>query len=133
MIAILLQGTAAPVVHKSAEEFVKLDPYGVGMTIISMGVVFSALILLYLIFRTIGKAMTGDFKRSSLIKQGKHEEAAQVPGDIQGEVTAAIGLALSLYSSQMHDVENTVLTIKKVSRNYSPWSSKIYGLRQLPR
>jgi len=26
-----------------------------------------------------------------------------------------------------------VLTIKKVSRTYSPWSSKIYGLRKTPR
>ncbi len=133
MIVILLQGAIAPVVHKSAEEFARLDPFGIGMAMISMGVVFSALILLYVIFRTIGRAMTGEFKRSSLVKQGKHEEAAQVPADIQGEVAAAIGMALSLYSSQMHDVENTVLTIKKVSRTYSPWSSKIYGLRQMPR
>ena len=30
------------------------------------------------------------------------------------------------------NIENTVLTIRKVKRSYSPWSSKLYGLRQTP-
>ena len=42
-------------------------------------------------------------------------------------------MAIHLYYSEMHDKENTVLTIDKVSKTYSPWSSKIYGLRQHPR
>lgn len=36
-------------------------------------------------------------------------------------------------SDDNHDVENTVLTIRKVARTYSPWSSKIYSLRDVPR
>ena len=48
------------------------------------------------------------------------------------EVNAAIAMALHLYQSELHDYENTVLTIQKVSRNYSPWSSKIYTLRKTP-
>jgi len=51
---------------------------------------------------------------------------------MSGEVNAAIAMALHLYQSEMHDYENTVLTIQKVSRNYSPWSSKIYTLRKTP-
>ena len=31
-----------------------------------------------------------------------------------------------------HDAESTVLTINKVKRAYSPWSSKIYSLREVP-
>ena len=31
-----------------------------------------------------------------------------------------------------HDTESTILTINKVKRAYSPWSSKIYNLRTLP-
>ena len=31
-----------------------------------------------------------------------------------------------------HDIENTILTINKVTKNYSPWSSKIYTLRETP-
>jgi hypothetical protein len=45
-----------------------------------------------------------------------------------GDVYAAIASAIYLYSEELHDVESTVLTINKVSRTYSPWSSKIHGL-----
>ncbi|MDD4418111.1 MAG: lamin tail domain-containing protein, partial [Bacteroides graminisolvens] len=31
------------------------------------------------------------------------------------------------------DIEDTILTINRVKRNYSPWSSKIYTLRQTPK
>ena len=34
--------------------------------------------------------------------------------------------------SDVHDVEETVLTITRVKRSYSPWSSKIYTLRETP-
>ncbi|MCU7495740.1 MAG: hypothetical protein HF314_06430 [Ignavibacteria bacterium] len=51
----------------------------------------------------------------------------------EGEVYAAIGLALHLYLQDIHDYEKMVLTMQKVMRPYSPWSSKIYGLRQYPR
>lgn len=43
-------------------------------------------------------------------------------------VYAAIATAIHLYGEELHDVENAVLTINKVSRTYSPWSSKIHGL-----
>ncbi len=49
-----------------------------------------------------------------------------------GETAAAISLALSLYMQEIHDYEKTVLTMQKVMRPYSPWSSKIYGLRERP-
>lgn len=58
-------------------------------------------------------------------------EAAGQESDL--EVVAAIGLALQLYIEDMHDYEKTVMTIQKVVKPYSPWSSKIYGLRQHPR
>ena len=48
-----------------------------------------------------------------------------------GEVIAAIAAAL-VEHLDAHDRESTILTINKVRRAYSPWSSKIYGLRELP-
>ena len=53
--------------------------------------------------------------------------------ELSGEINAAIAMALSMYVSQTHDFENTTITLKKVSRPYSPWSSKIYGLRNNPK
>lgn len=119
---------------KSAgESFVEFDPYGIGMTMIAMFVVFSALAILFVIYKNMGrffirqgaaskKSVTGELKSS-----GVHSEA-----EMSGEVNAAIAMAIYLYLSEMHDYENTVLTIQKVSRTYSPWSSKIYTLRKTP-
>ena len=33
---------------------------------------------------------------------------------------------------EVHDVEDTILTINKVKKAYSPWNSKIYSLREVP-
>jgi hypothetical protein len=120
---------------KSAgESFVEIDPYGIGMTMIAMMVVFSALAVLYLIYKTSGHFF---IKRGALAKKSG-SEIAQVSTkhgaeEMSGEVNAAIAMALYLYQNELHDYENTVLTINKVSRNYSPWSSKIYTLRKSPR
>lgn len=115
----------------SGESFVEYDPYGIGMTVIAMFVVFSVLAILFVIYKNMGRFFIRKSRASSkttgdtgLIKQ-------QAEG-MSGEVNAAIAMALHLYQSELHDYENTVLTIQKVSRNYSPWSSKIYTLRKTP-
>lgn len=118
----------------SAEKFGKLDPMGIAMAIIAMSVVFSALALLSLIFRNINKVYNFTFK--DLFRRKRKEISVSTETTVEGipgEVAAAIALALHLYQQQIHDNENTVLTIQRVSRLYSPWSSKIYGLRQIPR
>jgi len=52
--------------------------------------------------------------------------------DVHEEVSAAIAMALYFYKQQIHDKESFIITMKQVSRIYSPWSSKIYTLRQTP-
>ena len=119
----------------AADKFVVFDPTGVGMAIIAMSVVFIALAFLYLFFKAIGHSMTS--KERSALKQkaaAKETKTVVVKGEgLSGEVGAAIVTALYLYSNQLHDQENPIVTITKVSRTYSPWSSKIYGLRKSPR
>ncbi len=114
-----------------AEKFVIVDPSGVGMIVIAMSVVFSALAFLYLFFKLLGHTMNQEVRAS------KKREVAVTPGlvrrGVSGEVNAAIAMALYLYGAQLHDQEDPVITIAKVSRIYSPWSSKIYGLRKSPR
>lgn len=118
-------------VHRNSELFMKIDPYGIGMTVIGYVIVFIALLLLYIVFYNLTKILTGNIKRI-LRKEGKiiNDKA---PIEMSGEVNAAIAAALYLYYNELHDQENTVLTINRVSRAYSPWSSKIYSLRQYPR
>ena len=48
------------------------------------------------------------------------------------EVSAAIAMALNDLNGEVHDVENAILTFGKNNKSYSPWSSKIYNMRQLP-
>jgi hypothetical protein len=94
-------------------------------------IVILTLLLLYLIFQLSGYLTT--------IKERKAEKlkTASSPGEIKdrlsGEVNAAIVMALYLYSNELHDQEDPVITMTKVSRTYSPWSSKIYGIRKSPR
>lgn len=117
----------------SGEKFVEFDPYGVGMTVIAMSVVFAALALLFIIYKNMGRYF---IKRSAVVKKlstpAEKSAGVQPQEEMSGEVNAAIALALHLYQSEMHDYENTVLTIQKVSKTYSPWSSKIYTLRKTP-
>jgi hypothetical protein len=61
------------------------------------------------------------------------EELAQEPvADTQDEIAAVIAAAVHLYITEVREYENTVVTIQQVIKPYSPWSSKIYGLRQQP-
>lgn len=118
----------------AGEKFVKMDPYGIGMTMIAMTVVFSALAMLYFIYKNIGNFFIRKARKAKL--KDLKEIRSQDEGDeesMSGEVNAAIAMALYLYQSELHDHENTVLTIQKVSRNYSPWSSKIHTLRKTVR
>lgn len=115
----------------SGEQFVQMDPSGIGMTLIAMLVVFSALALLFIIFKNIGRAFTRT--KVQKVKKGVAVQPVTAPAEISGEVNAAIAMALYLYQNETHDFENTVLTVKKVARPYSPWSSKIYTLRKTPR
>lgn len=125
----------------SGEQFAQFDPTGGGMAFIAMGVVFMGLAALYVFFKLTSRILAIDIKKQLQARTAIKTKAgkAEVPdsGDmglvITGEVNAALAMTLFLYSSELHDAENTVLTINKVSRTYSPWSSKIYGLRKLPK
>lgn len=120
------------VITTAGEKFVEMDPYGVGMALIAMTVVFLALILLYLVFKNTRRIYAIDVKKL-FKKNEKILPEIQEEHDISGEVNAAIAMALHLYRSEYHDHEEAVLTIKKVAKTYSPWSSKIYNLRRAPR
>ena len=129
--SILLQTPAAtPALHEPAKAFGATDPYGVAMTMIAMGVVFASLIILFVTFKYVAKLYGMEAKKKVVSPQ---RAGAKTEGEISGEVNAAIALALHLYRSQLHDNEDTVITMKRVARTYSPWSSKIYGLTRSPR
>ena len=111
------------------EQFEKNDSHGVILTIMAMAIVFSALIVLsicFFIFGTISKRMSDKKKKSK--KQHQQEEVQpEVAGDAEGEVVAAIAMALYEHLNA-HDEESNVLTFK---RRHSDWNSKIATLTEL--
>ncbi len=115
---------------------VSVDIHGNGnslvVTAIGVTVVFLALLLIYWIFLALTKVIKF-FDDLKVKKDAKTSEASKPAIDLNIEINAAIAMALHLYFQQIHDHETTVLTISKVSRTYSPWSSKIYNLRRHPK
>lgn len=115
--------------NEKIENFQQNDSIGVGMTITAMAVVFLGLILLYLSFKYVGSLAVGISKRRARKASGVDNGGSGSEALESGEIVTAISMALFEVDEDMHDLENTVLTIHQVARNYSPWSSKIYGLR----
>ncbi|MBR0500685.1 MAG: OadG family protein [Bacteroidales bacterium] len=112
----------------------EIDPYGWILALTAMSVVFLALILLYFIFKAIGNANIKAGKKRSAAASGTDVKESAY-GEVPGEVYAAIATAMHLYQQddENHDEESFVVTLHHTDRTYSPWSSKIYTLRQTPQ
>lgn len=109
------------------------DPYGIGITVLSMGIVFFCLTLLYVFFRILGIFMA---HKQALKKAGNIQpiKAAVKTGEIIAETghrtkvilkdglqtggidkevyMAVISMALKQYEDDVHDIESNVITIK---------------------
>jgi len=103
-----------------------VDPQGWTITIVGWAIVLVALIVLSSIFSSIPKIINY-FTKRKLRREGKKVKVDE-DLSIAGEVNAAIAMALHLHFAEMHDEESNVITIKKITKRYSPWSSKIYNM-----
>lgn len=117
--------------HKAADEFVRIDPFGIGMAIIAMAIVFSVLAIVFLFFSNISK-LYFVFQNKSTKKQTSNKVITTENKGIEAEVSAAIGMALYMYNSKQHDMESLKITIQKVAKLYSPWNSKLYMINRPP-
>ena len=102
------------------------------IVVIGYLIVFIALIILYLVFRYLVPMI---FK-IKLYRRAAREGRALDDSEkthMTGSVNAAIAMAIYLYFDEQHDVESNIITIRKVSRTYSPWSSKIHSMKNLQR
>ena len=109
---------------------IKFDPsaitdYSLTLAIVGYLTVFFALVVMYFVYSNIPKLINLR-TRQRLRKAGKLKEAEK-DLNVDGEVNAAISMALYLYLNE-HDEESKTLTIKKVQRSYTPWSSRIYSV-----
>jgi len=117
--------------HEGNDSFKANDKAGIVMAITVLGIIFTVFIVLYLLSNLIGStAVSLSHKRA--MKIGMSKEEAKGISRQSGEVFAAIAMAI-YEATELHDDENAILTIKNTVRNYSPWSSKIYSLRETPK
>ncbi|MBQ6437706.1 MAG: OadG family protein [Bacteroidales bacterium] len=110
-----------------------IDPHGWILALTAMTVVFTALIILYLLFKLIGIINIRAGKKKSAAAQATTVEKSTY-GEIPAETYAAIATALHLYmvAEEAHDDESFVVTLNPVDRTYTPWSTHIQGFRQTP-
>lgn len=90
-------------------------------------IVFTALVLLFFFFNSVPRLLS--LRRTNKSNRRGEEPPGNLLDGLTGEEAAAIAMALHLYLDELHDEESGVLTIKRISKTYSPWSSKIYAVR----
>ncbi len=121
----LAQGAAAASwKYTGLESIVQGD--GVMISIVGIIIVFAALTIITLLIRAL-KVLSAPRKRKTDTAEEK-----PVTNGVTGATVAAIALALQTHLFELHDEERTIVTIKRVSRPYSPWSSKLYGMTPSP-
>ena len=106
--------------------------FGITVALVGFSIVFFSLTVLVLVFSRLPKLINMQFHKEKL-RRNRHKKQEEVTQDdfiVEGNVTAAISLALHLYFNELHDEESNIVTIKKVRKAYSPWSSKIYSVNQ---
>ena len=121
------------------EEFRQADPSGIVLTITAITAVGIALTILYFIFKYMGKFFVNSTQKKaakakllSEAKSGSMKINVKKDSPITNDQLAAIAIAIYKYAEELHDTEIAILTINRAAKAYSPWSSKIYGLTQLP-
>jgi len=136
----------APVLASNADNFKVQDPMGWKMAIISMGVVFCALLILFICFKygytalaALGLMIKKSFHRKAQLEQitekrakkgsMKITEAATGAVVNNDELAAAIGVALFLHEDGMHDQESNVLTLASTA---SAWTGAGNNLKKSP-
>ena len=126
MNSLMFLQVSENVIRKSTEMAVK-DPHGVIITIVSVAVVFIALVILYFAYTFVGKVVGGKFSIKGIFRRRKKPADRSVPSpeeaaaialaldqELGGETYAAIGLALHQYlNDTVHDMESYIITIKR--------------------
>ena len=117
------------------------DPHGWTLSLIAVTTVFTALLVLYIIYSWIGKASQKGMNKGPKAKKTKAgktpdtETAAAIAmaldAECGNEVNAAIAMALHMYfNDTVHDIEPGIITITPHS---SEWNNKTLSFRKTPR
>ena len=113
-------------VNENIQKFKDEDPSGILLTLMSMGVVFSALLLLYILFKLFGKAFaTKDKKKEEEVVEKAVATDATNEAAPAGDDEAIAAICMALYQHfNAHDEESGVITIDHSHEAHSAWGSK---------
>lgn len=103
---------------------------GYTISIVSIIVVFISLGILVFIFMGLPKIL--ELKIKEILNKKGDVATAPQPAGSDADVNAAIAMGLYMYLNESHDEESNILTIRKATKQYSPWNSKIYGVQNQP-
>ena len=119
------------------EKLKREDPYGIGITVLSMGIVFFCLALLWIFFTLFGifmkhrekvakiQPVKAGVKTVELTKEVSHktstilQDGLKTKGIDKEVYMAVISMALKQYQDNVHDVESGVITIKPKNTDWS--------------
>jgi len=120
-------------INENIEKFKEEDPSGLLLTIMSMGVVFLALFLLYILFKLFGKIFTAKDgkKEDGTTEEAVIDNVAAATDDNNDEAIAALCMALYQHLNA-HDEESGILTFDRTHEQHSSWGSKENLLLRLP-
>ncbi len=123
-----------------SDRMAQTDPHGWTLTLISVSVVFIALLILYGLYSLSGSIFSGkiNLKRKPVPVAAKDDEAVAaaialaLDAELNGsETEVAIATALHLYLSEaVHDIEPGIITIRG---NKSDWNLKSRNFRKSPQ
>lgn len=116
--------------ESKAEKLKRTDPHGFTLTLVAVGVVFLALLVLFLCYTLVGALCTGKIKLPERKKSGRKAGKKNGGKDADGEIAAAIALALRLeggneteaaialaldryLNESVHDNESYIITIRR--------------------
>ncbi len=110
------------VTETKAAKLKKDDPYGFGITVLSMGIVFSCLALLYVFFTVFGYFMKKKQERKEAEEKERRKSRDKVLAERLNRVRtvdtyekeiymAVIAMAIKQYEDDIHDIESGIITI----------------------
>lgn len=115
---------------RQAERIQSSDPRGFGLAAVAIVVVFLLLACICFIMKWFAAGVSKVQDRKPKAAAGAAQAADATKGQADAEVYAAIAAAIHLYNEELHDEENTIITIQKVERSWTPWNAKFYNMNQ---
>lgn len=120
------------VVNENIEKFHEKDPHGYIIAVIAMLIVFSALLMLSILFYLFGKVNKAANKgQDAVAAPAKAVDAVSTPTAVGTDDEAIAAICMALYQHfNSHDEESGVLTFNRNAD--TAWSSKSAMMRELP-